>query len=54
MVAMPNLMLVGLFWLALILLGGVTLGVGYLTWAEWRERRRQQVQGRSRPANGRR
>jgi len=43
-----NLPLVVLFWLALLLLGGVTLGVGYLTWAEWRDRRRQAAQGRSR------
>ncbi|MEN9216941.1 MAG: hypothetical protein Q6K90_06430 [Gloeomargarita sp. HHBFW_bins_162] len=46
--------LVALFWAALVLLGGVTLGVGYLTWAEWRDRRRQQEQRRSRPTPGRR
>ncbi|WP_099092507.1 hypothetical protein [Gloeomargarita lithophora] len=54
MVTTPNLTLVGLFWGAIVLLGGVTLGVGYLTWAEWRDRRRQQAQGRSRASSGRR
>jgi hypothetical protein len=24
-----------------LLLGGVTLGIGYLTWADWRDRRRR-------------
>ncbi|WAS04075.1 hypothetical protein LQF76_08495 [Gloeomargaritales cyanobacterium VI4D9] len=50
----PDLSLVGLFWVALVLLGGVTLGVGYLTWAEWRDRRRQQEQRRSRTPSSRR
>ncbi|MEN9207656.1 MAG: hypothetical protein Q6L50_01670 [Gloeomargarita sp. GMQP_bins_120] len=36
--------LLGLFGLALLLLGSVTVGVGYLTWVEWRDRRRQQQQ----------
>ncbi|MCS6781979.1 MAG: hypothetical protein RMI89_01760 [Gloeomargarita sp. SKYBB_i_bin120] len=39
--------LLGLFGLALLLLGGVTVGVGYLTWVEWRDRRRRQEQTRS-------
>ncbi len=49
----PNLPLVVLFATALVLLGGVTLGVGYLTWAEWRDRRRQEAQRRSRSASRR-
>ncbi|MCS7030507.1 MAG: hypothetical protein NZL92_03095 [Gloeomargarita sp. SKYG116] len=38
--------LLALFGLALLLLGGVTVGVGYLTWAEWRDRRRRQQMGK--------
>ncbi|MBF2099295.1 MAG: hypothetical protein IGQ88_13115 [Gloeomargaritaceae cyanobacterium C42_A2020_066] len=35
-----------LFLVALLLLVLVTGGVGYLTWAEWRDRRRQQQDNR--------
>jgi len=40
-IALESTTLTGLFFLlAVVLLGGVTLGVGYLTYAERRDRRR--------------
>ena len=36
------------FGLLILLLGGVTLGVGYLTVSEWRDRRRRKQSSPSR------
>ncbi|WP_017326408.1 hypothetical protein [Synechococcus sp. PCC 7336] len=43
------------FVLSVVLLGGITLGVGYLTWSDWRDRRRRkQVEsGKGRPRKSR-
>jgi hypothetical protein len=37
-----SLLLGGFFWLAFALLVSVTLGVSYLTYLEWRDRRRRR------------
>jgi hypothetical protein len=39
---MTDYIITGFFWLAMLLLGGVTLGVGYLTFSEWQDRRRNR------------
>lgn len=39
---MTDYVITVLFWMALLLLGGVTLGVGYLTLADWQDRRRNR------------
>ncbi len=39
--SMADFLITAVFWLAIVLLGGVTLGVGYLTFIDWRDRRRK-------------
>lgn len=43
------------FALSMVLLAGITLGVGYLTWSDWRDRRRRKQvdSGKGRPRKSR-